>query len=84
LTPLGAESSSTPAAPYVGFGKLQKTMGFMEGMTVGQAMVIPAAAIALAFYFAIPVRPAGPQRRPAHQRSGRKAHGHRAFDPGQA
>jgi hypothetical protein len=39
---------------YVGFGKLQETMGFMEGMSVGLTMVIPAAAIALAFYFAIP------------------------------
>ena len=37
----------------------------MEGMTVGLAMVIPAAAIALAVLLRHPMRLAGPQRRPS-------------------
>jgi FSR family fosmidomycin resistance protein-like MFS transporter len=41
-------TTGVAGALYVALGKLQETIGLMEGMTVGLAMVIPAAAIALA------------------------------------
>jgi FSR family fosmidomycin resistance protein-like MFS transporter len=41
-------TTGVAGALYIGLGKLQETIGLMEGMTVGLTMVIPAAAIALA------------------------------------
>lgn len=41
-------TTGVAGALYIALGKLQETIGLLEGMTVGLAMVIPAAAIALA------------------------------------
>jgi FSR family fosmidomycin resistance protein-like MFS transporter len=41
-------TTGVAGALYIALGKLQETIGLMQGMTVGLAMVIPAAAIALA------------------------------------
>jgi MFS family permease len=58
-------TTGVAGALYIALGRLQETIGLLEGMTVGLAMVIPAAAIALAVLLRHPVRRAGPQRRPA-------------------
>jgi MFS family permease len=63
-------STGVAGALYVAFGKLQETIGLMEGMTVGLAMVIPSAAVALAVPLRHSLRPGGPQPRPAHRRGG--------------
>jgi hypothetical protein len=51
-------------ALHVGLGKLQEAIGLVEGMTVGLAMVIPAAAIVLVL-LRHPLASGRPQRRPA-------------------
>jgi hypothetical protein len=57
-------TTGVAGALYIALGKLQEIIGLLEGMTVGLAMVIPAAAIALAVLLRHPQAAGGALTRP--------------------